>query len=93
MKVTSIHTVVIHQFLFVHQQALLSFLARDVGLGWKQEKAWITSPRWAYKCGSGHWISNWDYQTEDLDDVSETIYTAIKMVCGDLISLESPKDA
>ena len=61
MQVTSIHAVVIHQFLFVHQQALLSFLVRDVGLGWKQEKAWIVSLRWAYKCGSVHWISNWDY--------------------------------
>ena len=93
MKVTSIHTVVIHQFLFVHQQALLSFLVRDMGLGWKQEKAWIIPPRWAYKCGCVHWISNWDYQAEDLDDVPETIYIPFKMVRGGLISLESPKEA
>jgi len=92
MKVTSIHAVVIHQFLFVHQQALLSFLVRDVGLGWKKEKAWITSLMWAYKCGSVHLISNWDYWAELLGDISETIYILVKMVCGDLISLESPKE-
>ena len=93
MKITSIHAVVIHQLLFIHQQALLSFLIRDMGLGWKQEKAWIMPPSWAYECGFIHWVPNWDYQTERLDDVSETIYIPIKMVCGDLISRESAKEA
>ena len=64
-----------------------------MGLGWEQEKAWIMPPRWAYKCGSVHWISNWDYYAEDLDDVPETIYISFEMVCGDSISLGSAKEA